>query len=192
MNIDTTKQFSAAMELYKQNGFLLDDEEKKRLLKERARALAEGSAEEEDETQYVDILEFLLAHERYAIELTHIQEVCQLSELTPVPGTPSFVLGVINVRSRILSIIDLKKFFDLPEKGITNLNKVIILSSLEMEFGILADSILGARSILAKSIQESLPTLTGIRTEFLKGVTGDRVVVLDGEKILSEEKILVK
>jgi len=192
MNIDTTKQFSAAMELYKQNGFLLDDEEKKRLLKERARALAEGSAEEEDETQYVDILEFLLAHERYAIELIHIQEVCQLNELTPVPGTPSFVLGVINVRSRILSLIDLKKFFDLPEKGITNLNKVIILSSPEMEFGILADSILGARSIPAKSIQESLPTLTGIRAKFLKGITGDRVVVLDGEKILSEEKIVVK
>jgi len=172
--------------------FLLSGLEKKRLLRERARALAGKSAQEEDEDQYVDALEFLLAHERYAIELTHIKEVCQLSELTPLPGTPSFVLGVINVRSRILSVVDLKKFFDLPEKGITDLNKVIILNSAEMEFGILADSILGVRPILAKSIQESLPTLTGIRSEFLKGVTGDRVVVLDGEKILSEEKILVK
>jgi purine-binding chemotaxis protein CheW len=192
MSTDTTEQFADTSEFDMGDDFLLSGSEKKRLLKERALALAGEAAQEEDESQYVDVLEFLLAHERYAIELTHIQEVCQLSELTPVPGTPSFVLGVINVRSRILSIIDLKKFFDLPEKGITNLNKVIILSSPEMEFGILADSILGARSILAKSIQESLPTLTGIRTEFLKGVTGDRVVVLDGEKILSEEKILVK
>jgi len=192
MTIKTKGQFAGTSEFDTGDGFVLSGKEKERLLRERARALAGESAQEEDENLYVDVLEFLLAHERYAIELTHIQEVCPLIELTPVPGTPSFVLGIINVRSRIVSIIDLKKFFDLPEQGITDLNKVIILGSPEMEFGILADSIIGARSIPAKSIQESLPTLIGIRSEFLKGVTGDRVVVLDGEKLLSEEKILVK
>ena len=192
MSMETTEQLAGTSEFDTGDGFVLSGKEKERLLRERARALAEELAQEEDENLYVDVLEFLLAHERYAIELAHIQEVCPLTELTPIPGTPSFVLGIINVRSRILSIIDLKKFFDLPEQGITNLNKVIILGSAEMEFGILADSIIGARSILVKSIQESLPTLTGIRSDFLKGVTGDRVVVLDGEKILSEEQILVK
>ena len=137
-------------------------------------------------------MEFKLAHERYALELMHICEVYPLKELTPLPGTPDFVLGIINVRGRILSIIDIKRFFDLPGKGLTDLNQVIILQSEEMEFGILADEIVGTRSIPASSIQTSLPTLTGIRAEYLKGVTGDRVVILDGEKILSDEKMVVQ
>ena len=138
-----------------------------------------------------EVVEFLLTPEKYAIELTYINDVCPLKDLRPLPGTPSFVLGIINIRGQIFSIIDLKKFFELPEKGLTNLNRVIVLSSDEMEFGILADAIIGVRAIPMNAIQPSLPTLTGIRAEYLKGVTEDRVVILDGEKILSDENILV-
>ena len=114
-----------------------------------------------------------------------------LKEFTPLPGTPPFVFGIINFRGQILSIIDLKKFFELPEKGLTDLNRVIILHSKEMEFGILADAILGLRAIPIKAMQPSLPTLTGIRTAYLKGVTEDRMVILDGAKVLSDKKLIV-
>jgi len=167
-------------------------EEKAKVLKERARSLAKEPKGIEEDEEYLEVAEFMLAHERYALELTHIREVYPLNDLTPLPGTPDFVLGIINVRGQILSIIDIKRFFDLPEKGLTNLNQVIILQSDEMEFGILADEILGTRSIPASAIQASLPTLTGIRAEYLKGVTGDRVVILDGEKLLADEKIVVQ
>ena len=166
-------------------------EEKARVLKERARALAKETVRV-DEDKYLEVVEFMLAHERYALELEHIREVYPLTDLTPLPGAPDFVLGIINVRGQILSIIDIKKFFGLPEKGLTDLNQVIILESEEMEFGVLADEILGTSSIPASAIQTSLPTLTGIREEYLKGVTGDRVVVLDGEKILSDEKMVLQ
>ena len=114
-----------------------------------------------------------------------------MKELTPLPGTPPFVLGLINVRGQILSVIDIKKFFQLPEKGLTDLNKVIIVHTDKMELGILADAILGVRSIPLQEIQTSLPTLTGIRADFLRGVTKEPLVVLDGEKILSDRKIIV-
>lgn len=169
-----------------------NSKEKAKVLKERARALAKEGVRVAEDESYLEVVEFMLAHERYALELTHIREVYPLKELTPLPGAPDFVLGIINVRGQILSIIDIKKFFELPEKGLTNLNQVIILESEEMEFGILADEILGTSSIPASTIQTSLPTLTDIREEYLKGVTGDRVVILDGEKILSDEKIVVK
>jgi purine-binding chemotaxis protein CheW len=167
-------------------------EGKARVLKERARALAKQSKGIEGEGAYLEVVEFMLAHERYALELTHISEVYPLKELTPLPGTPDFVLGIINVRGQILSIVDIKKFFELPEKELTNLNQVIILQSEEMEFGILADEILGTRSIPASAIQTSLPTLTGIREKYLKGVIGDGVVILDGEKILSDDSLLIR
>ena len=61
-----------------------------------------------------------------------------------------------------------------------------------MEFGILADAVTGIRKISLDIIQPVLPTLTGIRAEYLKGVTDERVVILDAKKILGDEKIIVK
>ena len=166
--------------------------EKAGVLKARSKALAKAPKGIEEDGAYLEVVAFMLAHERYAIELTHIREVYPLKELTPLPGTPGFVLGIVNVRGQILSVIDIKRFFELPEKGLTNLNQVIILQSDEMEFGILADEILGTKSISVGNIQKSLPTLSGIRAEYLKGITGDRVVILDGEKLLADEKMVVK
>jgi purine-binding chemotaxis protein CheW len=92
----------------------------------------------------------------------------------------------------MLSVIDIKKFFDLPEKGLTDLNKLIVLDSGAMRFGILADAIVGVRHIPLAEIQPSLPTLTGIREKYLKGVTAGRTVVLDAEKLIADEKIIVQ
>lgn len=170
----------------------LNPDEKVRILKERARALARASKKTEGEGGHLTVVEFLLAHEKYALELSYIREVYPLKDLTPLPGVPDFVLGIVNVRGQILSIIDIRRFFELPLKGLTNLNQVIILESQEMEFGILADEILGTRSLFESTIQQSLPTLTGIRAAYLKGLTGDRVVVLDGKKILSDDKMVVQ
>ena len=133
----------------------------------------------------------MLAYERYAIETAYIREIYPLKEFTPLPCTPPFVFGIINVRGQILSVIDIKKFFDLPDKGLGELNKVIFLQTDEMEFGILADKIIGIRSFLLKDIQQSLPTLKDIRVEYLRGVTEERVVILDVERIMSDKKIIV-
>lgn len=165
-------------------------EEKNRILKERAKRLA-LEPEGEKAAEVIEIVEFMLAHERYGIEASYVREVYPIKDITPLPGVPPFVLGLINIRGHILSVLDLKKFFALPEKGITDLNKAIILHTKDMEFGILADSILSIRSVSAGDLQPSLPTLTGLRENYLKGITADRVVVLDAFKILSDKSIIV-
>jgi purine-binding chemotaxis protein CheW len=88
--------------------------------------------------------------------------------------------------------VDLKKFFELPEKGLTDLNKAIVVAAAGMELGILADAVTGFRRIPLRGLQPSLPTLTEIRAEYLKGISGDRLVLLDGEKILSDPKLVVR
>ena len=165
-------------------------EEKRKILKARARQLARGE-QEKTIGESVEVVEFLLAHESYGIESCYVREISPLKELTPVPCTPPFVLGIINVRGQIVSVIDMKKFFDLPEKGLTDLNKVIIVHNETMEFGILADSILGVRTIPIEDLQPPLPTLTGIGAEYLAGVTKEPLVVLDMAKILSSKNIVV-
>jgi purine-binding chemotaxis protein CheW len=167
-------------------------EEKRQILKMRAKALAREPKRHEADDQYLEVVEFLLAYETYAIESRYVREVYPLKEITPQPCTPPFVLGMISVRGKILWIIDIKKFFELPDKGLTDLNKVIIIHTDDIELGILADSILGIRSIPLQEIQPSLPTLTGIRAEYLRGVTNDRRVILDGEKILSDRRIIAQ
>jgi len=114
-----------------------------------------------------------------------------MKEFTPIPGTPNFVMGIINIRGQIISIIDIKKFFGLPEKGLTDLNRVIIADYNDMEVGILADIILGVRNIAINEIQPSLPTLTEIRSKYLKGITRDGVVILDIVKLLSDPKLII-
>jgi purine-binding chemotaxis protein CheW len=167
-------------------------EEKQKILRDRARSLAAaGKAEATSSHLPLEVVEFVLGPERYGIESSHIREIHPLSEFTPLPCTPSFVLGLVNVRGQILSIIDIKKLFDLPEKGLTDLNKVIIVRADHMELGILADAILGVRCIAREELHPALPTQTGIREEYLKGITKDPLVVLDVERILSDEKILV-
>lgn len=167
-------------------------EDTQRILRERARTLAREAVPTETADASIEVIEFLLAHERYAIATEYVRGVDPLEDLTPLPCTPSFVLGIVNVRGEILSVIDLKKFFDLPEKGLTDLNKVIVLESANMVFGIVADAISGVRRILRADIQSSLPTLTGIREDYLLGVTGERLVILDAAKLLNDGRLIVQ
>lgn len=169
----------------------LTEEDKSKIMRERAKKLSARSKTEEAGEEKLEIVEFVLSGEIYGIESVHIREAYPLKNFTPIPCTPAFVLGVINVRGEVLSIVDIGRFFDLPRKGITDLNKVIVLGSGDMEFGILADEVLGVSLIPVKDIQESLPTLTGIRAEYLKGVTNDRVTVLDAGKILLDKNLIV-
>ncbi len=164
--------------------------QKKKILKQRADALA-IKPEKKEEDESIEIVEFQLAHEKYGIESIFVREVYPLKDLTPVPCTPSFVAGLINVRGEILSVIDIKKFFNLPEEGLTDKSKVIIICNDRIEFGILADEIVGVDLILIRKLQSTIPTLTGIRAKYLKGVTAGQIVVLDAEKILSDKKIII-
>lgn len=166
--------------------------EKHKILRARARSLAAGGkGEAASPRQLLEVVPFTLESEHYGIESCHIREILPLTEFTPLPCTPSFVLGLVNIRGQILSIVNIAKLFDLAEKGLTNLNKLIIVHANHMELGILADDILGVRSILLEELRPALPTLTGIRETYLKGITKDPLVVLDMENILSDERILV-
>ena len=108
-----------------------------------------------------------------------------------MPGTPSFMLGIVNVRGRILPVLDLGRFFDLPPKGLTDLHRIIFVSGEGMELGLLADTVIGVRGIALADVHPALPILTEIGSRYLKGVTAERLVVLDVARILADPKIVV-
>lgn len=165
--------------------------EKARILRERAQALAREPLDRQVAAEVLEVVAFRLAHERYAVETAYLREVHPLEDLTPLPGTPPFLAGIVNVRGRILAVIDIKKFFDLPEEGIADAHQILLVQTEDLELGILADTVEGVQFVPLDTIQPSLPTLTGLRDDYLKGVTTDRLVILDAARILADPRIIV-
>lgn len=164
---------------------------KERILKERAAQISQPTLKEKESETAMLMLEFLLSDEHYALDSRYVKEVCFINALTPIPCTPDFVLGVVNLRGEILSVLDVKRFFNLPHKGITNLNRVIVVQHQGVELGILADEIIGERKVVLERLQNDISNITKNNDEFVEGLTEDRLIVLNIEAFLSSEKIIV-
>ncbi|HZZ41419.1 MAG TPA: chemotaxis protein CheW [Tepidisphaeraceae bacterium] len=161
------------------------------ILKARARSLARPSASAQSPDASIEVVEFRLAQELYAVEQRYVEEVLPLKDFTPLPGTPPFLPGIVNVRGKVLAVIDIKKFFGLPDAGIADLHAVIVVRVNDVEAGILADLVGGARSVPRATIQPPLPTLNGIRAAYLKGITAQCTAILDVPAILNDPAVLV-
>jgi len=117
-----------------------------RILRERA-AQSALLTEEDVSGESIEVVVFRMANESYAVETSFVREVCPLTNLTPVPCTPALVLGVINLRGEICPVVDLKRLFGMPARGLTNVTRAVIVRDARREFGIVADVVIGIRSV---------------------------------------------
>ena len=175
-----------------------DEERQQQLLQERTFRLAksrEDALSAKVEPTF-PVIEFRLAEERYAIEAGSVKEVLAPKDLTPVPCTPSFVVGIINERGQIISVIDLRKFFGLPITGLTDLNMAIIVRGQGLELGILADEIICERNlpldaVIAYPACASVPGAEWLK-KYSKGVTSDGLHMLALDNILADPRIVIR
>jgi len=188
INLEQIRHSAESVRAAFAKGSELRPAEKRQILKARADALAKKEEMSDADEACLQVAVFLLAHEIYGIELTYIREVCLFKEITRIPSVPSFVLGIIAFRGQILSLIDLKKIFDLPVQKIDERSRVIVLHSDTMEFGILADEVIGVRAIPLSRIQGPYQ---GTGAEYLRGITPDRMAILDAKELLSDKKLVV-
>jgi purine-binding chemotaxis protein CheW len=163
----------------------------RQILRARARALARTPEPDHGAAASLAVLEFGLGGERYAVETRYVTGVMPLKTLTPLPCTPPFVAGIVNVRGRIVMVLDLKKFFGLPESGLTDSHRIIHIEGNGLEVALLADVSIGMRSVAFEGLQAPLPTLSGIRADYLQGITGDPLMVIDMSRILADPDIIV-
>jgi len=162
------------------------------ILLERAKLIAgRGKNKNSTTEETIKVVEILLIPERFALEEKYISEVLFLKDITPIPGTPAFVMGVINLRGKIVSIINLKSLFNLREKGLTELNRVIVLKNDTMEFGIVADSISANKSIVKSTLSPPPVNLDNIGVEYITGVTPDGLILLNALNLLSSKQIII-
>lgn len=158
-------------------------------LRRRAEQVARAEAPEL-RSDHLVVIVFELAAERHAVEACFVREVSPLTDLAALPCTPPFVLGIINVRGELWPVIDLKPLFGLAQRALTGAAKAIILHDKAMEFGLLADTVIGVRSIDMTEIQP--PSMTFPRHQpFLRGVARDQTMILDASRLLAHSEFVV-
>lgn len=128
-------------------------------------------------------LSFHLGKERYAIDVTHIRGVRPAESVTRVPGTPSFLRGVINVRGQIISLFDLRRFFDVSTNTDKLPSEIIIVSAHGIELGILADHVQDVVTIPMNGIDP-------IEMRYAKGIRATtKLMILDIDQLFSDERL---
>lgn len=167
---------------------------REQILRERTRALAKLGSIAEAEVLHADSIDafvFQVAGERYAFEATYVAQVYPMSPLTALPGVPNFVVGITIFQGEVVSVIDLRSLLDLPLSKLTEPTSIIVLQGMGMEFGVLAEEIIGVENYPIASLEPSLPLLADRARTYLKGVTLDRTAILDAAQMLSDPGMIV-
>ena len=139
---------------------------------------------------------FILAGETYGVEILKVREIIGQTEITAVPQTPDYVMGVMNLRGQIISVIDLKKKFGIESKTNAEQNCIIIVE-IEKEYrkrnmGIIVDSVEEVLNIKAENIEDVPEFGSAVNTDFIIGIgkVGKSVrILLDIDKILTSSEI---
>jgi chemotaxis signal transduction protein len=161
------------------------------LLEERAKKLAQPEKALSD-TAIIEILRFQLAYREYALEMKYIREVILTGEITPVPGTPRYISGICVVRGEIISLVDLRVLLLIPEKGLTDLNRVIVVTNEKLSFGILADQITGIGFLESDKISISEAGIVAAGNNYVKGVAEGPLIVLDAAALFADPKMIIE
>jgi purine-binding chemotaxis protein CheW len=134
---------------------------------------------------------FTLEDETYGIDVMQVQEVLREVEVAPVPGAPHYVLGIINLRGNVVSVIDARTRFGLPTKESDDMTRIIVIEAQQQIIGILVDSVAEVVDIDRKDI-DTAPNVGNSETaKYIDGVVsrGDNLLILvDLNKLLSEEE----
>lgn len=134
---------------------------------------------------------FQLSEQTYGIDIASVYEIIRMETITRVPRTPDFVEGVINLRGRIIPVIDLSKRFNLAHSDRTNSSRIIIVDVGGNTIGMIVDAVSEVLRVSLGSIEPPPPMIHGIDAAYLKGIAvldSRLVILLNLEKILCEHE----
>ena len=149
---------------------------------------------EKKDTSAIDgkFLTFILGDEVYGIEILKAREIIGLMDITTVPQTPEYMKGVINLRGKVIPVIDLRLKFGMPEEEHTQETCVIVVEVNNTSLGIIVDSVSEVSDINGGEIEDAPSFGQGIDTSFIMalGKVKDKIIILlDIEAVLSSEEL---
>ena len=134
---------------------------------------------------------FRLENEKYGINVMQVQEVLRVTEIAPVPGAPSYVLGIINLRGNVVTVIDTRSRFGLASAEMDDSTRIVIIEAEEQVVGILVDSVAEVVDLKASDIEMAPNVGTEESAKFIQGVAShddELLILVDLNKLLSDEE----
>lgn len=138
-------------------------------------------------TQQFHLVTFHLGREEYGVEIASVQEIIRATDITPVPGAQSHVRGVINLRGKIIPVVDLRRRFSLDGIEASDAQRIVVVEMGEKRIGMLVDSVSQVLKVPAASVEELPEEATSVAENYIKGVgklDGRLVIILDLNKSL--------
>lgn len=130
---------------------------------------------------------FCLGDETYGIDVLQVQEVLRISEISPVPGAPSFVLGIINLRGNVVTVLDGRHRFGLPPKDSDDASRIIVVDAFDKVVGLVVDSVSEVAYVQKDQIELPPTVGTDDNSKFVSGVCnreGELLILVDLAKLL--------
>lgn len=137
-------------------------------------------------------LTFFLGEEEYGLEILKVQEIIGLMSITRVPRTPTYVRGVINLRGKVIPIVELRSKFRMEPVEDTEQTCIIVVQTQGVQFGVVVDRVSEVVDLDSGSIEDAPEFGTDIDTDFILGMgkTGSRVrILVDIDRVLSREEL---
>lgn len=147
----------------------MDDENKSDLILNELKRRRAGEKIVEVEEETVKVVIFTLLGEYYAFYGEDVKEILHHSNIYYVPGSPDIILGIINIRGDIESVININRFLGLPESARSAKSRIAVASRGGMRSGILVDSVEDVQDVPVSSIKPAISTLSGAVADFVSG-----------------------
>lgn len=138
------------------------------------------------------LIVFELASECYGVEISAVNTIIRMQEITEIPRSPEFVEGVINLRGSIIPVIDLRKRFALPATEPTKASRIVVVESCGLLIGVVVDAVTETLRLPNESIEPPSPIVTSVDSEYVRGVgklDGRLVILLGLDKVLSGKEM---
>lgn len=166
-------------------------EQAKKIMDERAAALAKAAVAKDRSEDSISVVEFLLSRETYAIETRYVHEIVRFTQFTPLPGTPEFVVGAANHHGGVMAVFDLRRLLGVRIMPASDLARVVVCGEWRREFGILADNVTRVTTIsTAMFPRESARSVEG-RSPLIRAVAKDATILLDGGALIRDPRLFV-
>ena len=149
--------------------------------------MEEGNLQQSEQQLVV----FDLANEVYGMDIGVVLEIIRMQEITKVPRTPEFVEGIINLRGKIIPVVDLRKRFSLPVTDETADNRIVVVDIDGQGIGMVVDAVAEVMRITSGSIEPPSEAITTQESDYLLGIAklDDRLIILlDMNKLLLKEE----
>lgn len=154
-----------------------------------ASQVAQKSQTAEDVVQ--QYVTFRLDDETYGLHVMRIQEVLRHTEIAPVPGAPDYVLGIINLRGNVVTVIDTRRRFGLNDADVTDATRIVVLEAESQVIGILVDSVAEVVYLRQSEIETAPNVGNEESARFIQGVCnkeGELIILVEFEKMLTDEE----